>query len=312
MSIAALASTLSLMNAAPAAAAAPAVLATPPLELAAVVQTAAPPAPPIAAEPPAGDPAGIAPEDEGAPVRPVDGRPPHAKGDPLEGFNRAMFSFNQSLDRAIFRPAAMGYKHAVPRPARSGLRNVFTNLSEPVVFVNDLLQLKPKRAVKTLFRALVNTVLGLGGLIDVAKGEGLPHRSNGFGNTLAFYGVKPGPYLFLPLMGPSTLRDFGGGQVDAAVLPLAVGKPFDRLEYQLPKAVITGLDARVEADAELKSLYSTALDPYATLRSVYLQSRAGEIAALKGKKADELDIPLDDPLQDPAAPPAAPDGAAQP
>jgi phospholipid-binding lipoprotein MlaA len=231
--------------------------------------------------------------------------PPHAKGDPLEGFNRAMFSVNQSLDKAVFRPAAMGYKHVLPKPLRSGLRNVFSNLTEPVVFLNDLLQLKPKRAVKTLGRAVINTIFGIGGLLDVAKHEGLPHRANGLGNTLAYYGVKSGPYLFLPLLGPTTLRDLAGAQVDGLVLPVAIGKPFNQIEYQLPKAVVTGLDARAEADPELKSLFETALDPYATLRSVYLQSRAGDIAALHGKSGDTADSPLDDPLEDPAAPPAA-------
>ncbi|WP_232476281.1 MlaA family lipoprotein [Flavisphingomonas formosensis] len=320
MSIAALASTLSLLNAAPGASDVPAVLATPPLELVAAVDATAPPPPVDAAASATSAPADAAPDaavpdgmaaDAAADAVAGNPHPPHTKGDPLEGFNRAMFSVNQSLDKAIFRPAAMGYKHVVPKPARSGLRNMFTNLSEPVVFVNDLLQLKPKRAVKTLFRTILNTIFGIGGLIDVAKREGLPHRDNGFGNTLAFYGVKSGPYLFLPLMGPSTLRDFGAGQFDAAVLPLAVGRPFDRLEYQLPKAVITGLDARAEADTELKALFSTALDPYATLRSVYLQNRASEIAGLK-KKAGEQDIPLDDPLEDPAAATQPPAGQTQP
>jgi phospholipid-binding lipoprotein MlaA len=219
---------------------------------------------------------------------------------------------NQSLDKAVFRPAAMGYKHVIPKPVRSGLRNVFSNLTEPVVFLNDLLQLKPKRAVKTLGRAVINTIFGIGGLLDVAKHEGLPHRANGLGNTLAYYGVKSGPYLFLPLVGPTTLRDLAGAQVDGFVLPVAVGKPFDRIEYQVPKVVITGLDARAEADPDLKALFETALDPYATLRSVYLQSRAGDIAALHGKSGDAADSPLDDPLEDPAATPPAPAEPATP
>jgi phospholipid-binding lipoprotein MlaA len=224
----------------------------------------------------------------------------HAPGDPLEKFNRNMFSIHQKLDRAIFRPAAMGYKNGVPRPVRSGLRHFFSNLGEPVVFANFVLQLKPKSAARTLVRFLINSTIGIGGTIDVAKGKAfeLPHQPNGFGDTLGFYGVKPGPYLFLPLVGPSDFRDFIGGQADGLALPLAVGKPFDRMEYQVPKAVITGLDQRAEADADLHALLDDALDPYATLRSVYLQDRAGEIAALRGKPAD-VSMPGD--LEDPAA-----------
>jgi phospholipid-binding lipoprotein MlaA len=228
----------------------------------------------------------------------------HTPGDPFENFNRRMFAAHQSADRKFLRPAAMGYRHIVPKPVRSGLRNVFSNLGEPLVFLNDILQLKPGRAVKTFARFAANSTIGIGGLIDIAKTPGvkLPHRNNGFGNTLAYYGVGPGPYLFLPFVGPTTLRDFLGGQGDGLVLPLAVGKPFDQWKYQVPRAVITGLDLRAESDADLKALFDGAVDPYATLRSVYLQNRAGEIEALHsgGGRAGAATNPLDDPLSDPA------------
>ena len=251
------------------------------------------------------------------PARALDQAPPdtlvavhprHAKGDPLEGINRRFFKLNAGLDKAIFRPAALGYKHAVPRFARSGLRNFFSNLTEPIVFLNDLLQLKPVRAIKTAVRFAVNSTIGLAGLADPAKLKPLsiPHHDNGFGSTLGRYGVGPGPYIYLPFAGPTTLRDLLGGQADRLVLPFTVQQPpFDRYEYQVPKAVITGLDARAESDDELKALFSGAVDPYATLRSVFLQNRAGEIAALRGRP--RLDAPttpsdaLDDPLRDPAA-----------
>jgi phospholipid-binding lipoprotein MlaA len=225
----------------------------------------------------------------------------HAPGDPLEKFNRRMYAIHQKLDRAVFRPAAMGYKHGIPKPLRLGLRHFFSNLGEPVIFANFVLQAKPKSAARTLVRFLINSTIGIGGTIDVAKGKAfeLPHQPNSFGDTLGFYGVKPGPYIFLPLVGPSDLRDFLGGQADGMALPLIVSKPFNRIEYQVTKAVITGLDLRAEADADLHALLDDALDPYATLRSVYLQDRAGEIAALKGKAAD-VSLPGDD-LEDPAA-----------
>ena len=238
-------------------------------------------------------------------------KPPHTKGDPLEGFNRSMFNAHQKFDRAVLRPVAMGYKHAVPKPVRSGIRHFLSNLTEPIVFLNDLLQLKPGKALRTFGRFVFNSTLGLGGVLDIAKlpGFNLPHRPNGFGDTLGYYGVKPGPYLFLPFVGPTDVRDLLGGQADGLVLPLAVGHPFDQLKYQIPKGVVSGLDQRAEADRDLKALFGTAVDPYATLRSVYLQDRAGEIDALKGRgaaiKTSPLDTDLSDPLSDPLADPAA-------
>jgi len=227
----------------------------------------------------------------------------HAPGDPLENFNRRMFSAFQSTDRKFVRPAAMAYKHVVPKPVRSGLRNAISNLSEPIVFLNDLLQFKPGRAIRTLFRFLANSTIGIGGLVDVAKTPGvrLPHRNNGFGNTLAYYGVGPGPYLFLPFVGPTTLRDLIGGQGDGLVLPLAVGKPFDRWQFQVPKGIVSALDQRAESDSDLKALLDGAVDPYATLRSVYLQNRAAEIQELHGGASAQDANPLEDPLSDPAA-----------
>lgn len=283
-------------------------------------------APPELADPLA-DPAEATP---GAPVADTtvtaDPGETRTAGDPLEKFNRSMFTAHQKFDRAVFRPAAMGYRHVVPKPVRDGLRNAFSNLNEPVVFLNFLLQLKFGKAAETLARFVANSTLGVGGFIDVAKRgkKNLPHRDNGFGNTLALYGVKSGPYLFLPFIGPTTLRDALGGQVDGAVLPLTIGKPYDRLEYQLPRGVVTGFDARAEADSELKALFDGAVDPYATLRSVWLQNRQGEIDHLRGARrsqaqgvpgfGDPLATPpagaqpegtapeLSDPLEDPAAP----------
>lgn len=227
------------------------------------------------------------------------------RGDPLEGFNRAMFGLHQSLDKAIYRPLAMGYQHALPKPVRSGLRNFFSNLTEPVVFLNYLLQFKFGKAAETLVRFTINSTLGVGGFFDLAKTKefNLPHRNNSFGDTLAYYGVGPGPYLFLPLVGPTTLRDVLGGPVDGAVLPVAIGKPFTDWRYQLSSGVITGLDLRAESDPELRALFGGAVDPYATLRSVWLQNRAAEVAGLRHHRIEAPTAPeLDDPLRDPGTP----------
>ena len=233
----------------------------------------------------------------------------HYPGDPLEGFNRTMFRVQFGIDRSILGPVSKGYQHIVPKPARSGLRNFFRNLTEPVVFLNDLLQLKPKRAARTFARFAINSIVGLAGILDVAasKDVNLPHRNNSFGNTLAYYGVHSGPYLFLPLVGPTTLRDLLGEPVDGAVLPVAVGKPFTDTRYRISSAVITGLDQRAEAEPELRALLGSAVDPYATLRSVWLQNRSAEISQLHSHTKRTAPAPeLEDPLRDPAA--SAPTG----
>jgi phospholipid-binding lipoprotein MlaA len=235
----------------------------------------------------------------------------HFKGDPLEKLNRKLFSVHEFFDHLLFRPLAMAYKTVIPKVVRGGIRHVFSNIGEPVVFVNDVLQLKPKRAVRTLGRFAINSTIGVGGLVDVAKTDGfnLPHHSNGFGNTLGRYGVGPGPYLFLPFIGPTDFRDIASAPVDGAVLPLAIGFPFDRAEYQIPAGVVVGLDMRAEADGDLKALLGGAVDPYASLRSAFLQTRAAQVYALRHGDG-ETATPLDDPLADPAGATAGPPSAA--
>ncbi len=235
----------------------------------------------------------------------------HAPGDPLEGANRKLFSIHNFFDRILFRPISRVYKAIIPKPLRTGIRHVFSNLDEPVVFVNDVLQLKPKRAIRTFARFAINSTVGIGGVLDVAKKADLPHRPNGFGDTLGRYGVGPGPYLFIPLIGPTNLRDLLGGAADDALLPVAIPEPFARKEYTLTRGVVTGIDLRVESDADLKALYAGAADRYASLRSVYLQDRAAEIDEIRhGVATPKLDDPLLDPgataaPADPATPPAA-------
>ena len=246
------------------------------------------------------------------PVAASAARPRHhrTKGDPLEGFNRTMFSIHQFLDRIAFRPIAILYKTVVPKPLRTGIRHVFSNVGEPLVFANDMLQLKPKRAIKTVGRFLVNSTIGIGGVLDVAKTRefNLPHHDNSFGTTLGHYGLGPGPYIFLPLVGPSDFRDFGAGIAQGQTYAFTIGTPFDRAEYRVSEAVLTGLDLRVESDGALKALLGGAIDPYATLRSAYLQDRAVSIAESHGAKAaaaSALDDPLTDPAVDPLKDPAA-------
>lgn len=232
--------------------------------------------------------------------------------DPLEGLNRISFDVSQALDKVLIRPAAMVYKTVVPRPLRDGVRNGLSNLGEPLVFLNDILQLKPKRALRTLGRFLLNSILGLGGLFDVAREKRfkLPHHPNSFSSTLGFYGVKPGPYIYLPLFGPMVLRDLADraqGPLQGSVIDNPVFRDGRGTVFQ----IVSGLDLRVENDAELKALLDDAIDPYATFRSTWLQDRQGEIDALKAPDgvepgAQPTASPLDDPLIDPAPQPADP------
>lgn len=206
-------------------------------------------------------------------------------GDPLSRVNAASYEVTQQVDGALVAPAAFAYRDAVPGPVRSGLRNVLNNLNEPVAFLNFLLQLKPGKAMETLVRFGVNSTAGVGGLVDVAKKKpfNLPRRPNGLGNTLGFYGVKPGAYLFLPLVGPTTVRDLVGGAVDRLVLPNAVGTPFDKLYYTVPTGVISSLDRRLEIDEKLTRFRTESADPYGALRDDYLKRRQAAIDELRGK-----------------------------
>ncbi|MDE2302383.1 MAG: VacJ family lipoprotein [Sphingomonadales bacterium] len=236
--------------------------------------------------------------------------------DPLQGFNRINYAINRPIDRFLIRPLAIAYKTVVPHPLRDGARNFVGNVFEPLVFFNDVLQLRPGRAVRTLARMALNTTLGIGGVFDVARRKPfhLPHHANGFGDTLGYYGIGPIAYLYLPVLGPTSLRDLAGAVADGYTEPrllermlhpdadksllrdtLPVGK------YGIIAEGISGLDQRAENDPALQAIAKTSVDPYATLRSSYLQDRAGEIAALKTRGGEPPVPSLEDPLLDPAA-----------
>lgn len=233
----------------------------------------------------------------------VTGRP-RSPADPLSEVNVQSFKAIQTVDKAVTGPVAMTYKKSVPGPIRSGLRNFLGNLQEPVVFLNYLLQFKPGKAAETVGRFAINSTIGAVGLFDVAKKQpfNLPHRNNGFGYTLGYYGVKSGPFLYLPLIGPTTVRDLAGRLVDLSVMPWAVGKPFSQPAYAIPTTVVRLIDERAEAEDEVQILRDSA-DPYATLREDYLRTRQAEIDALHGKHSDAGDAA---PKVAPPAPEASP------
>ena len=207
-------------------------------------------------------------------------------GDPLEKVNAQSFEVTRAVDQALFGPVALAYQQALPKPLRNGLRNFLNNLHEPDVFLNFLLQVKPGKALETLARFAINSTLGLAGVFDVAKRRPfrLPRRANGFADTLGFYGVGPGPFFYLPLIGPTTLRDLIGNNLDRLLLPLAVGKPFNRPAYTIPAAVLSTLDRRAENDEALRARRNGETDPYVATREFYLQRRQAEIDGLRGQR----------------------------
>ena len=212
-------------------------------------------------------------------------RPRSAPGDPLEAVNAKSFAVTQAVDEAVVGPVALAYAHAVPDPIRSGLRNFLSNLHEPDVFLNFVVQLKPGKAMETLGRFGINSTIGGAGLFDVAKRHpfNLPRRPNGFADSFGYYGVKPGPFLFLPLIGPTTPRDLVGLILDRLVLPVSVGTPFNRLTYTVPAGVLSALDHRAEFDEQLHKLREGGADPYVARRQFYLRDRQDEIDELRGR-----------------------------
>jgi phospholipid-binding lipoprotein MlaA len=240
------------------------------------------PAPPTVPKPPAPGPD----TRQGDIVVTARGQTP--PGDPLQAANAKSFQVTQAVDRAVVGPVALAYEQAMPKPVRNGLRNFLGNLHEPVVFLSFLLQLKPGKAAETVGRFAINSTLGGGGVFDVAKRHpfNLPRRANGIADTLGYYGVEPGPFLFLPLIGPTTLRDLIGNGIDRLVLPLSVGGPFKRLAYTLPVGVLSALDRRANFDEQLHKIRDDSADPYVAARRFYLERRQAEIDGLRAKHSD--------------------------
>lgn len=230
---------------------------------------------------------------------PADRKPPPQ--DPWESWNRGVYNVNDKLDRAIAKPVAKTYVRAVPAPARTGVSNFFSNLRTTTVMVNDALQGKFGAAANDLARFVVNTTVGFGGLLDPASQMGLDKNDEDFGQTLGAWGVPPGPFLELPILGPSDSRDGPARIVDIFTAPT---------HYVANNWISYGiyLPAAVDARANLLSLDETlkkVFDPYAFIRDAYLQRRAYLVS--DGKVTDEVlvDPGADDPA-DKAAPPAEP------
>lgn len=194
--------------------------------------------------------------------------------DPLEPFNRAMYSLNDMLDRAFFKPLAQGYQLIVPGPVDKGVTNFFNNLEDVTTAVNNLLQLKVGRAVNDLGRVVVNSTLGIGGLFDVASNMDLPRHDEDFGQTLGTWGVASGPYLVLPVIGPTTGRDAVGVVVDWFTDPVTYVQD-DTVRWSLRG--LDFVDTRADLLSASKVVDQAALDPYAFVRDAYLQRRQNAV-----------------------------------
>ena len=199
--------------------------------------------------------------------------PARAEHDPLEPLNRSLFSINNAVDRVTLKPIARGYKAVMPEFARRGVTNFSRNLFTPRSAINNLLQGKPGPGFTDLGRFIINTTIGIGGLIDVATAQGMPEYDEDFGQTLAVWGIPEGPYLFIPILGPKTL-------LDALATPINIF--FDPLYHYDNSSVRDKIYALRLIDLRMRLLTAEALledsqDPYLTLRESYLQNRRFQI-----------------------------------
>lgn len=220
---------------------------------------------------------------------------PHANpADPLEPLNRSVYKFNDTLDRAVLKPVATGYRDVTPALVQRGVSNFFNNLSDAWSFVNNVLQLKGEAAGDSFFRFGVNTLMGLGGILDVATEMRIERHNEDFGQTLGYWGVGPGPYIVLPILGPSSLRD-------TAALPADTwGDAVVRVEDVATRNTAWALRAVDDRASLLKAeavIDQAALDKYSFLRDAYLQRRRNQVY--------DGDPPEEEPMTD-AAPPDTP------
>ena len=196
--------------------------------------------------------------------------------DPLEGFNRGVYKFNDVSDKAVFKPVAGAYKAVLPTPVRSGVNNFFANLKTFVTTINQALQFKFDKAAQSAGRFVINSTVGIAGLFDVASKQGIPQYKEDFGQTLGYWGVGNGAYLMLPFFGPSTLRDTTGLVADSLTID-----PLGYVDDPRTRNILIGtkfIDTRADLLPGSDLLDEAALDPYTFMRDAYLQRRANQVA----------------------------------
>lgn len=199
---------------------------------------------------------------------------PRTGSDPFEPMNRAVYRFNDTLDRAVLEPTATAYQRVIPQPVRDMVGNFFGNLSDAWTSVNQLLQGKPGDAASDAWRVMINTTFGLAGVLDVASEAGIEKHNEDFGQTLGRWGLPAGPYLMLPLLGPSSFRDAPGRAVDIVADPIRVIESHGRRNNAVVLRVVDDRERLFDAE---RVLDAAALDRYAFLRDAYLQRRRNQV-----------------------------------
>jgi phospholipid-binding lipoprotein MlaA len=210
-----------------------------------------------------------------------------AQNDPFEPTNRQIFAFDVAMDHAVATPVAQAYRDVVPEPARDGIHNALDNLNAPVVFVNDVLQGEGEKATDTFGRFVINSTIGVAGLIDVAARMGIAGHPNDFGITMGKGGVAEGSYLVLPFFGPKPPRDLVGQGVDIAFDPTTWMSWNNSTLYVVIRGGLGVLDSRAANIDTVASIERSSIDFYATSRSLYRQNRNAQI---RGDAANQ-DLP---------------------
>lgn len=194
--------------------------------------------------------------------------------DPLEPFNRGVSRFNDAVDEAVLKPVATTYVNVTPSPIRTGVSNFFGNLADLWSSVNAGLQLRPRESVENLMRFSVNTVFGLGGLLDIASEAGIPRTRIDFGQTLGRWGLPAGPYVVLPILGPSSVRDTAGLVVDSAADPVG---DINNIPNRNSLYALRAVDTRARLLGATNVLEGAALDKYSFTRDLYLNRRQSQV-----------------------------------
>ncbi len=198
--------------------------------------------------------------------------------DPIEPVNRGIFKFNEIVDAGLIKPLAKGYTFLVPSVARKGFSNFLDNLTSPVSFFNAVLQGNKEQAFTVFWRFTLNSTFGLAGFRDFAAEQGLVATSEDFGQTLGRYGIGAGPYIVLPIIGPSNLRDAPARIADYYMDPYNYQTT---QQFRIGRGVVTAIDKRAQNMELIDDIYKNSLDPYATIRSGYQQKREKEVNTRK-------------------------------
>jgi phospholipid-binding lipoprotein MlaA len=210
--------------------------------------------------------------------------------DPFEPLNREIYDFNIAADRAVLKPASQGYRAVTNQPVRDGVRNFFTNLNQPVVFANLVLQGRFEESLETVGRFSVNTVFGLAGVFDVATMEEVPRHETDFGLTLARWGVGEGPYIMLPFLGPSNPRDGIGRIADRYPYPMNWNSDFSNSVEAWSLRGLNAVEFRDRHGDAFESFERSAIDPYVQVRSAYRQARRAGLRRMELNNGEDEDF----------------------